>query len=103
MTFGGQISGTITDIHENPISDVRVEAWSDSIQSGKEVQTDSSGNYSIMGLKMAPDYKCYVSNYLNQIRGIFPELNDLLLFPMKLYPAQNKLKKSRFPPERPDS
>jgi hypothetical protein len=67
LTMGGQIYGVVTDMNDNPMSGIRVEAWSDDIQNGQESLTDDSGQYRIMGLKGASDYKIRLFNEIRPI------------------------------------
>ena len=57
---GVSIQGRVMDTQGELLSNIRVEAWSSSTQSGNSVFTDSNGNYQINGLTEANDYQVKV-------------------------------------------
>jgi len=52
---GGKIEGQITSSKGNPISGMRVNAWSDSLKTGGSAISDSEGHYLIAGLTPSDD------------------------------------------------
>jgi hypothetical protein len=56
ITLGYYIDGTIKDSNNAGMSDVEVEAWSESTNSWGSTTTDADGNYKIEGLNDASDF-----------------------------------------------
>jgi VCBS repeat-containing protein len=52
---GGKIEGHITDIYGNPVSNMRVNAWSDILNVGGNAISDHDGHYVIAGLTFSDD------------------------------------------------
>jgi PKD repeat protein len=57
LSEGYAISGTVQNISGNALENVRVEAWSDSQESGNSTFTDSDGTFVIQGLPSGMDYQ----------------------------------------------
>jgi len=57
---GASISGTVLDVKGEALSNIRVEAWSDSAEHLGVDQTNSNGHYSIGGLNLTDDYQVYI-------------------------------------------
>jgi PKD repeat protein len=57
LSEGYAISGTVQNISGNALENVRVEAWSDSQESGNSTFSDSDGSFIIQGLASGRDYQ----------------------------------------------
>jgi PKD repeat protein len=57
---GATISGNVYDSEGEALSNIRVEAWSDSTSHLGFINTDSNGHYEMGGLKLADDYVVYI-------------------------------------------
>ncbi len=64
---GYSISGTVT-VGGTPVQNAWVNAWSDSLMTGRGEPTDANGNYVIKGLTPASDYRVdvWVEGYASQ-------------------------------------
>jgi VCBS repeat-containing protein len=79
---GEMISGSVYDYQDNPISGIKVNAWSMSLNEGNVAITDENGHYTITGLSPVQTTEAAETGYLIEIQAA--------QYPYQVYPYQDE-------------